>query len=119
MSKLLEQLLPPDVPEITRWRLVIAGSIVALGVQAAAAYGAFAWAGVPGFASKSSFEALSLTLLEERIYDTKRLWCSVLDDDRRWESRRFYSAELTKMHLKYYQLTGTKMDVPSCQEVGP
>lgn len=119
MSKIINELLPPDLPSITRWRLVIAGSIVALGVQAGAAYGAFAWAGIPGFASKSSFDEVRLSLLEERIYSTKRLWCQTLQDTTKGESRRFYNFELARMHLKYYQITGTRMDVPSCEEVGP
>lgn len=119
MSKIIEELFPPGIPEVARWRLVVAGSIVVLGLQAAAAYGAFAWAGIPGFASKAGFDELKITLLEERIYDTKRLWCQVSQEQGRGESRRFYSGELSRMHLRYYKLTGVRMDVPTCEEVGP
>jgi hypothetical protein len=118
MSKLLENLLPPDTPPVAKWRLVIAGCILALVIQAAAAWGMFSWAGVPGFVLKSSFEEMMLISMEERIYNTKRLWCTASKDDSRGESRRFYAGELNRMHLKYYRFTGIRMDIPTCDEVG-
>ncbi len=119
MSRLIDELLPPDTPAITRWRLTVAGCVALLMAQAAASYGLFSWAGVPGFASRASFEEMSISMIEERIYDAKRLWCAVSEDPNRASSRRFYSGEISRMHLKYYKLTGIRMDIPTCDEVGP
>lgn len=63
---------------------------------------------------RSEVKTMQLDALEQRIYDTQRLWCSAPTAD----SKRFYRGEIARMHRNYFMFTGVTVDVPTCKELG-
>jgi hypothetical protein len=121
MKEVLKELIPPDVPVITRYRIAISSTLLGLLWITAAAWGIFAALGIPGFAYASDViklradvNSIKLDLLEERIYNAKRLWCATGT----MESKRFYQQQITSMHRDYYQQTGIAINIPTCSEIG-
>lgn len=131
MKDLLRELLPPGLPPLVRWRVLLFISIVWLSVMAWGGYGALQWVGFPGFAMSSELHAqvqsitqemssmkaevtgIKTGLLEQRIYDAQRLYCSTNTP----EARRFYAGQVASMHREYFVVTGVSINIPTCKEV--
>lgn len=121
MKDLLKELVPPELPVVARYRLAISGAVLGLMISAGAGWGLFATFGIPGFAYasdlnnlKSDVRSIKMDLLEERIYNAQRLWCSTETQ----ESKRFYSQQISTMHRQYYAETGITISIPTCAEFG-
>lgn len=122
MKEMLKELAPPDLPALTRYRLVISGTVLGLLVSAGASWGLFGLFGIPGFAYASDVDDLKLDvgsikidLLEERMYTARRLWCGTKTQ----ESRQFYNRQISAMHRQYFKWTGgISVDLPTCKELG-
>jgi len=113
MKEVLEELLPPGLPRIARYRLAVFLVLVFLIISTGYAWQTFARASEVE-KLRTEVRSIQLDLLEQRIYDTQRLWCATNTP----ESRRFYSKQISEMHRNYYIFTGIQVNVPTCDQLG-
>lgn len=130
LKELFQELLPPGTPPITRWRLVVAGLLLASFVHVLWACGGFERWGLIGFARaddvdkklapvtaevkhlQGTVKEIQLQQLEQNIFDSKRSECTSTDVD----ARRFFATRTLTLARTYYELSGTQVTIPPCPD---
>lgn len=133
LKDIAKELMPPDLPVTTRYRLIVAAVLFLTIVMVLAGYGVFKSLGYSGFAQaadlkervdsvtadvagvKLDVKDIKVTLLERAILDARRLQCQSTTD----ESERFYAGQVAQMHRQYYELTGLLFGIPACKKITP
>lgn len=129
MSDVIKSLLPPENDPVKRWRLVVAASVIVLGLAVVAGFGAFSGVGFGGFARASDLDArvsetskelagvkrdvkgVKLQLLEQSVFDAKESECRSTD----LNSRRFFSQRVLELARVYYEVSeGMALGIPPC-----
>lgn len=113
MKEVFQELLPPDLPAVARYRLAVFLTLVFLMGSSLIGWRDFARA-ADVQTLRTEVKNIQLDLLEQRIYDTQRLWCGTNTA----ESRRFYRKQIDEMHRTYFAYTGITVNVPTCSELG-
>lgn len=122
MKDFLLGLLPPDLTDpksMTRWTIAMSAKVYLLAFFTI-------WAmsfipGFPGFARAGDVDRLSreirstrAEILESSIFNVRVKQC---EPDTPLTLRRAYGEQVNKMLRTYYEITGTRYELPDCDEV--
>lgn len=135
MNKIVEELLPPDLPRVTRYRLAVTVSILVLMILSLIGFVGLPFLGLTRFARAGELDEhtkdvtiliesierklkdIRIDLLEQRMYDAKKESCQFKTPDTS-QALRFYSRQIAVMHREYYETTKRNFQIPTCEEVG-
>lgn len=65
----------------------------------------------------SDVQDIKIELLEQRLYDTQRLYCVAIETQN-VDAERFYDEQVRKLHRQYFVLTRIMLDLPDCKQLG-
>lgn len=118
LKETMKGLLPPDLPEVTRWRLVVFASIIVLGLVVISGYGAFAFLGLDGFAHsedldkvKDNMKEVRIQLIEQGVFEAKDSECTAANS----YAERFFQRRVLELSRAYFEVVGTPMVIPPCK----
>jgi hypothetical protein len=120
MKDVLQQLFPPGVKPVQRWRLsmfafavvVIVHILWACGWLSAFNMGAgFAYASDVKEAT-AQVSGIKVDLLEQALFDTRVRHCKAPH-----ESKTFYAEKLQQLLIKYRKAAGNDYRIPECDEL--
>ena len=119
MKELIQELVPPDLPPVARWRIAVflVCSVCILFM---------AWSISPwGFVLAEDFQKVTSTVKEVRVaqveqylFDAKESECSSIASGSN-RAREFFSRRILTLNREYFILTGIPMDIPPCQNSLP
>jgi hypothetical protein len=116
---LLDQLLPPDIPPLQKWRIAVFAAIMMMIGHVAWACGWLEPMGLgSGFAKavdlktlKGSYREIKIQLLEQGIFNAKESECTSSDSG----ARRFFQSRVQELNREYYELVNVPFNIPPCR----
>lgn len=113
MREALKELLPPDVPPVLRWRLVVAA--VCAGMILFMVWAVSPW----GFASASDMNNIrgdindvKISQLEQALFAAKDSECTSPDP----VARSFFRTRVLTLSREYFRITGISANIPPCKD---
>lgn len=123
MKEFIEQLFPPDVPPIARWRLMVFAAFVVIFFHIGWACGLFKTIGLgQGFAMaadvrdiEKSTKDVSVRLLSQDLFEAKSSECEATN----LNARYFFQRRVLALSREYYEATRTAAIIPPCAKGSP
>jgi hypothetical protein len=121
VKEALRELIPPGIPPVARWRLMMFAAMVAVAVHITWACGLLP--GLPGFAMAADVSQIGrdVTNLREQIltgqiFETRIRQCKAVFEGNS-DAKHFWSEKLGELQLEYVRLTGQPYPIPQCSEL--
>lgn len=115
MKDVIQELIPPDLPPVARWR-------IAVFIMCSVSLLFMAWSVSPwGFVLAEDFNKVTVTVkevrlaqIEQYLFDAKESECEATASGS-LDARRFFSKRVLTLNREYSMMTGIQMDIPPCQ----
>lgn len=127
ISALLGYLYPPDGDDadgLSRWRLVMFGTVAGSAVATALLYLLLLGIIGPGYAQvtavaevRQEIRAGRATTVEQSMRELREKQCRHLRDNQA-VAARYSASQLDRLRSEYYRLSGREWPMPTCAELG-